>query len=1282
MPFIKVQLSLLLFIFCGFISSAKQPLKQILTVPLSDKIVIDGKVGKQEWANAARVQGFSALKTGYLMTSEKCYTFLARDADNLYFAIQTSNDGQEAGTGTIALVSKRDGNIWNDDCVELNLSPNGKDRYAFIINSKGVMYDALNKDKSWNSNIEIANIDQSGCWTIEGKIALNEIGAEKVEKIGLNVCRTWTKFSASTAFGVRRYSDMSTQLVLDKNAPIVKENLFSSINNDKFKTSLEVSTPEQKALELTWNLKSIGKNSASLTPVYWHAGNTQLEVNSQGNLANKEISEKPVKIFYIKKFPANQGDVIKLTVKARGKGQIQPGLIFYDDKYIDSTLAKQQSLSEDWQLYTFTYNMPENIKGRRVKTYRVRINIKGPRNLEIQNVNLKQNARAISINGDFKKCKKVGLDKGKSIKIDSKSKIIQISERLPKGKMAFEFSYTIKDGNKTLYRRISRFEKGSMVSPDPRPCTINKIINNALNLRVRHYPGFKKAGMELQAFAWKKARIARAVVTLTAKDQKESQVELKKGKLFWFATANLKGYKDGVINGKLCLWDKNGKILYSNDKVFSFKIKSFKWESQKLGVSDKVIKPFTPLEVSNNTVKTILRKHTLASSGLLSQVNALGENILAGPMTLKLTSGGKLINWKFDQLRFINKQAHKVKAEAKGRAGVISYKALITFDYDGFIWIKTDLSSPQKVKIDSLSLSIPLKSKYCTLMHAFADRIRNNPSGYIPKGYGKVWDSKNIERRMIKGKYLIADGFTPYIWVGEETRGLCWFADCAAGFSLQSKVPQIRLYRNTKDRITLEVDIINKAVILDKPRTFEFGLQATPIKPRPASRRNWYFSDKNKTIPGMFNIGLSIHGRGQAKASNLNSEPLNSDYGYMKYLGSIVGTGKEDPNFIESYLKKVYPSYLKWIELNKNGHLAYAKRYLRKNETYAQFCRRFLIHYMRSASKAAAQSDRIVTYTDPRLCDYGNDAVDYYISEWWSPQPVSYLGVFRSALTPSQRDFFLNIYKNIIAAGKGKIGIYIDDSFLVPGDNVNNGTAVRDQDGKVHSRVGILALRDLVKRTAVLMDEMKLSPRMLVIHMTNSLIIPAHSFCDATYDWEMDYGSKDFQDRFSLDFIRAESTGRQIGAQGTVLEGISNVKKLPGDYNENMTRLTRTSLALQLLHEILSNTRHHACDPKTIYKVRKLMHDFGIADKNCKFVGYWEKANKAEVKGGNFKCSYYVKGNKVMLIVSNMGDKAVADISWNNSKVKLTDMENKQEYANGTVEIPKHDFKLLVMEKK
>ncbi len=1278
---LRFGIFIFLLLVCDVIVDAGQLQNQILTVPFNKKIVIDGRVGGNEWSNAAGIQGFSKVKTQLLMTSEKCFTLLARDAENLYFAIQTSNDGQETGTGTVALVSKRDGNIWNDDCVELNVSPNGQDRYVFIINSKGVMYDALNGDKSWNSDIKVANIDQSGCWTIEGKIPLSQLGGNKLKKIGINVCRTWTKYSASDAFGVGRYSDTSTQLLLDKPAPAVRENIFEGINRDRFETELEIFNPDQKQLVLTYGIKSIGKDLLTRIPTGWSANNTALRVSPESVLVCKLQPDKYAKMFYIRKIPVRVGDVVKLEVKAKGKDELSPGFIFYGKKYICSESAKSEKLSAEWTRHTFVYKVPAELKGHSVSFIRAYVNMKGAGEINIKEIKLELNGKVVDVNGTFGNFRKQGIDKHKTVKFNDKRSVVKIAERLPKGRMAFEFSYMLKDAAGVYYFRRSKFEKGALENPDPRPCSVNKVIAGSLNLRVRHYPGFKRAAIELQPFAWKKAHIARVVATLRSSTEKSRRIELKNGKLFWHGTAGLSDFHNCVLNGGIYVYGENGKVLYSNDKAFSLKIKSFDWEGKKLGISSKVIKPFTPLKVTGNSVEAVMRTHTLSASGLLSQVNSLGENILAGPLTYKLVINGKVKKWQFEDLKFIKKDANEVQAVASGRAGWVKYKALITFDYDGFIWVKVNLSADSPVKIDALSIEVPLKSKYCTLMHAFADRIRNNPSGYIPAGKGKVWDSKNLERRMVRGKLLIADGFTPYIWLGEDARGLCWFADCSAGFSLQSKTPQMSIYRNSKDIVTLNVDIINKPVELNKPRSFEFGMQATPVKPQPGGMRNWNFSASYK-IPGMLNIGLSIHGRGQAKASNLNSEPLNSDYSYISYLGSITGTGKESPQIIDKCFKNVYPAYLKWIELNKNGHLAYAKRYMRKNETYEQFCHRFLLHYMKIASEVAAQSDRILPYTDPRLCDYGNPAVDYYICEWWSPQPVSYLGVFRSSLTPSQRDFFLNIYKKIILAGKGKTGIYIDDSFLVPGDDVNNGTAVMDQDGKIHSRVGILALRDLVKRLAVLMDQMNVSPRLLMIHMTNSLIIPGHSFCDITYDWEMEYGTKDFQDRFSLDFIRAESTGKQIGALGAVLEGIHNVENLPGNDKENMKRLTRTSLALQLLHEIISNTRSHACDPGVIFEVRNIMHNFGIADKKCKFVGYWQKDSKVKVSGGDFKCSYYINGNKIMLIVSNMGTRGKAHIHWENRKTGLVDLEGGQIYPNGTVEIPGHDFKILLLEKK
>ncbi len=1254
---------------------------QLITVPYNDQIVVDGKVNDREWAKSARIQGFSTTKNRKLLLSECCFTYLARDRNNLYFAIQTSNSGQETGTGTVALVKKRDGQVYTDDCVELQIKLNQSDVYTIIINSIGTVLDLHGSDKSWNADMVIANIDESGCWTIEGKIPLKQFKGNINGPIGISVNRTWVKHGTSSAFGLPAYNDHGTKLVADNTAPCVKENLFTGISNDEFITSLKIDNPRKKPLTLTYTLKTLSKTVPKLRPLQWRSYRAEAYLDKDGRLICKNDKRGTALIVNASRSYVRSGDVLEFQVEASGKGRFRCEYAYYDKTLIGAIPGKDDILSTSPETYTFKQIVPKDIKGHSPGRVMVRIRIMGDSEIAINYVRLTINGKEVKINGDFRQTKTDGFNLRKTLKFSDRCKTIAIKEKLPQGTGEYQFSYELCSGDKHYYNREFGFEKGGFKVADRRPCTVSNIIRDKYNFRLRHYPGFRQAALEMQEINPGSSKVSKVLVMLTD-GKKKLKVPLARGKEFWQGLANLNMFSpDNVLEGSLTITGDGNKVIYDNPREFKLKLQSFSWENKGLGISNKVIKPFTPIKVEDNTVETVLRSYHIGDNGLFKQIKSLGENILAAPIRYQLTVDGKKRELTFSKLEFMEKSGHKVTVKAVGQSGSITYETIGTFDYDGFYWIQAKLSSTKPVNIDSFSIIIPLQRKYATLMHAFADRIRSNPSGAIPQGSGKVWDSTGISRRLVNGKLLVENGFTPYIWLGEESRGIAWFADCAAGFGLQSKVPQLCIYRNTGDTVTLKVDIINKKVKLTKPRKFEFGMQVTPVKPMPENCRNWYFTHgpNPKPIPGMLNISRDAHGRGQGKASNLNCEPLDRNYDLFKYYGSLLKKGEKKPDFVKQHIKKIYPEYLKWINKDRKAYIAYAKGHMRKNDTLDEVFYRLLYLYMTRAEQTASVSDRLIPYTDPRLCDsYGNDATGYFLSEWWSPQGVSYLGVYRNSLSPSLRDYFLSIYKKIMEAGDGRIGIYIDDSFLVPGDSIYNGTAKLDQDGVKHSVMGILAIRNLIKRVAVLQDQMNIKPRLLMVHMSNCLIIPSHAFANVIYSWEMNYGNKDFQERFPLDFIRAESTGKQLGALGVVLEGIRGIKQMPGDRKQNLCHLTRSAMSLLLLHEMVSTNRS-GYDTAEYRKVIMLLHKFGIQKPGCTFTGYWDKHKKFKFAGGDFKCSYYELNGKYLLIVTNMGDSGTARISCNGKPVNFTDLETGAK-CKGKIEIPKHEFKLIKIE--
>jgi len=85
---------------------------------------------------------------------------------------------QEPDTDGLAIGgSKHDDPTWNGDSVEVFLRPDPQQPYyQFVANPRGVLYDARDKQPSWNSAAEVkAAIDKGKAWTVTFKIPLKEL---------------------------------------------------------------------------------------------------------------------------------------------------------------------------------------------------------------------------------------------------------------------------------------------------------------------------------------------------------------------------------------------------------------------------------------------------------------------------------------------------------------------------------------------------------------------------------------------------------------------------------------------------------------------------------------------------------------------------------------------------------------------------------------------------------------------------------------------------------------------------------------------------------------------------------------------------------------------------------------------------------------------------------------------------------------------------------------------------------------------------------------------------
>ena len=674
-----------------------------------------------------------------------------------------------------------------------------------------------------------------------------------------------------------------------------------------------------------------------------------------------------------------------------------------------------------------------------------------------------------------------------------------------------------------------------------------------------------------------------------------------------------------------------------------FVVKRYEWENNNLGKSDVVIPPFTPLEVSGNKVKSVLRVHDLGGLGLWQQVESLGRGILSRPISLNVTSGGKSLPWKHNPVKILESKPHRVKTEATSSNVLMEVIASGEFDYDGLMKITLQLTPTSPQIIDHLWLEIPVKEEIAILFHAVGEHIRANPAGFIPAGKNIVWESRSLPQSNI-------DNFIPYIWVGGEERGICWAADWDKDWIHSQERSAVELVRRHGE-ILIRVNFINGPIQLKRPRAISFALQASPVKPMPQDWRNLVF---DFGYPGRGRFPLLWPPSWGGHYGWASRYPLDKDLTYIYKLAETQRSGGIDRDFIEKWIKRI---------VEHPGPLSHRddREYVRRSVEYA----------FRSA-KSLYQRDppgKLLYYSAAQETTELLPENATFNDEWQ---------YFKRMHSPASfRDYAVWYADKMLEAGMG--GIYVDNVYLATSFNWAMDEAYIGEDGEVHPSLGIWRLRELIRRLSVMMYEKRYEP-LVMAHMTNANMLPVLSFAQVILGWEWKYGATDFQERFTPGYMRAVNIGRQTGTVPLVLDGVTGVEK----DSEEFIRLTRTGLALALPHEIFfySGGKMHA---PTAITARDIISQFRSRT-NIEAYPYWDNHTIVE-SDSNLLATVYRYQDNLLLVIGNTGNTGHYAVRINVEQLgldKLLKAINRESGQSIPVEdnildifIKKHDFVLI-----
>lgn len=670
----------------------------------------------------------------------------------------------------------------------------------------------------------------------------------------------------------------------------------------------------------------------------------------------------------------------------------------------------------------------------------------------------------------------------------------------------------------------------------------------------------------------------------------------------------------------------------------TFEKKGLAWENNNLGITDKVFSPYEPIKIKGKNVKLVLREYEMNEFGLWNSVICKGKNILAGPIEIKGFTEKGMTKWTKKKGEFVESKDDKCVYKGNVISDPLEIKTTSTIEFDGCMKVEMELLPGEKrEKVEKLFLEIPIKKEFAKLLHPVITGPRSNYAGKLPDGEGIIWNTSKISRAE-----KLANTFIPYIWIGREEEGIAWFGENDKGY-ITDKNPYkpheakvIQEIERNGEIVILRVYLINIPALIDKPTKLVFGLQASPTKPMP---ENW--RKKLPDLPG----GLPVHP--WLNFSPSNRGPYYDDWEAIDKLIESRYGARFDEKWFEERLKSYDP---------KPNEYDYG-RWQRDAKYWYEQLRR-------------AGPDRpIFCYHEEMLANTAEEAFHTYVDEWTNGHywPRELLPRIRShgwstpiSFPESYRDYGVWYANEWLKRG---ISLYWDNTWF----HISYNYRVTDAYIFEHNGMKVLQPcfviwneREYFKRIWNLLNywrSIRKEPLEWTVHMTNTLLLPIHTFATINLDleWELSKPA-------SPDLLRTESIGLQVGNYPLCLfrvYGSKNVKlqETLKKLNDN-TRHFLIDWGMRAVHEI-QRVSDNDRGRKILKDLEKILFDFGYGEEKVRVYNYWAEQPFLTVNSEDVKWLALEDTEKkeIMMIFS----------SWSIDEIDLEVKLNQKNYDGKTL---------------
>lgn len=673
------------------------------------------------------------------------------------------------------------------------------------------------------------------------------------------------------------------------------------------------------------------------------------------------------------------------------------------------------------------------------------------------------------------------------------------------------------------------------------------------------------------------------------------------------------------------------------------------WLGNTRGLSDKVQPPWTPIQVDHMRLSVWGREYDLTGGyGLPQQITSQGRKWLARPVELAGHVNGKPLALGGAKLQIVEKTPSCVRWQGTASGGGIAATVDGSLEYDGMMLVHMSLrpDGDGPAVTDDIRLVMTMDQARALFLNTSTDQGYwwYTWRGWIPEKPGVVMT--NLDQKPAKTNFLFFTTFS------DHGTGLEWFADSPAGWQVDETKPMQEVVRDANGSVSLICRLVNQAnhVLAAGKPSATFGFDATPVKPLPVDWRSTY-----------------VH---YAPLANVPSDRamwwLWSDSRYDKFRPNIFSLRPDDLQGFAS--------------LRQPGQQVHAVK-------LAPFVNQ---HVTLPAFPENQQPDKGWGWFNNLLgAESANDG--------WTAMP-----------TAGIRDYWAWNLDQWLKSG-GLDGIYIDEANTsTVSASLLTGSGYLKSDGTHGFGHNTLGMREQLKRVRQLfLDNGK--PPLVWIPVYSMMIPHAFAFVDVVSEGEAYMFEKpdgpDWIDVWGADLLErkggpgarggpwvlANATAQKFGFIPVFLNYIKFYDK--PEYLPAM----RAQYGLLGLLDIIP-----ICpDLGWFFKAKA---DFGMSAPETTFYRYFEQR---EIRTGreDVKASYYRRGNRVLLLVTNLGkenytgsislDLKALGIEPRKAQATRLDAESAQRFdtrvrrtpmpmaADATsvpVSIPRHDFLMLQLE--